>query len=73
MSPAPLSFCAYEHLGGCSDTLTHRVDYFVGEARTRLGRWAYYCSAHAPQASHLVLERLAQPKRRQPKPRSGDA
>lgn len=55
---AAARFCNYEHLGGCSDVLTHRVEYWVGDARRRLGPWAYFCSNHAAEASHLGLERL---------------
>ncbi len=60
-------FCNYEHLGGCSSQLTHRVDYWLGMARKRFGRYAYYCSAHASLAAHLGVQTIKSPKRRGPK------
>lgn len=56
--------CNYEHLGGCTDTLTHRVEYWLGAARQRFGPYAYFCSAHAPQAAHLGLTALPRHRRR---------
>jgi hypothetical protein len=49
-------FCSYEHLGGCSDVLNSQVDYFLGEARKKFGRYSYYCTHHTPKASHLSLQ-----------------
>ena len=51
--PKRRHFCAYEHFGECSDVLNSRVDYWLGEARKRFGRYAYYCTAHTPSAAHL--------------------
>jgi hypothetical protein len=47
-------FCNYEHMGNCSDRLTHRVDYWRGEALANFGtRWAYWCEHHFAEAGHL--------------------
>jgi hypothetical protein len=48
-----LQFCGYEHLGGCSNRLTHRVEYWLGLARKQFGRHIYFCAVHAPEAAHL--------------------
>ena len=50
--------CNYAHLGGCSAEITHRVDYWRGEARKVRGPWAYFCAVHAIAAQHLPLERI---------------
>jgi hypothetical protein len=60
-------FCNYEHMGGCSDTLTARVDYFVGAARQRFGRYAHWCERHATDAGHIPLEPI-RPIARSPRP-----
>jgi len=63
-------FCAYEHLGGCSERLTHKVDYWRGAARERFGPFAYYCGHHAPQAAvHLDVVPLQRTWRRLNTPR----
>jgi hypothetical protein len=50
----PAAFCNYEHLGECSEWLTHRAPYWVGEAKKRFGPWAYWCSNHAKNAAHIA-------------------
>jgi hypothetical protein len=64
----PKPWCNYEHLGGCSDQLTHWANYWVGAARERYGPRAHWCAAHAADASHNGLNRLAKPVPRHPKP-----
>ncbi len=60
----PANFCNYEHLGGCSDTLTHWCYYWMGEAKRRFGPSAFYCSNHAKDAGHLGVKLLTKTRKR---------
>jgi len=49
-------FCFFEHIGKCSRTLTHRAEYWRGNARRLYGPYAYFCSSHASAATRLGAE-----------------
>lgn len=51
-------FCFFEHIGKCSRTLTHRAEYWRGNARRLYGPYAYFCSSHASAATRLGAEAL---------------